>query len=112
MASALEGRESFADNEHFSRPSASRNAENVALVSECVQKDRRQILEETVVAPHFSKRGCQGILTEDLTMNRMSQRIVLRSLATEQKKERIIASDDLINKVDKDSGFLQPNHYM
>ncbi|GFW58864.1 hypothetical protein TNCV_4047021 [Trichonephila clavipes] len=35
-----EGRESIEYNESVERPSISRNTENVALVSECVQKDR------------------------------------------------------------------------
>ncbi|GFV38223.1 hypothetical protein TNCV_4792091 [Trichonephila clavipes] len=63
-----QGRESIEYNEHAYRPPTSRNAENVALVSECVRKDRnRQIIQAT----HFSKRrgnpyvATRGLLATD-----------------------------------------------
>ncbi|GFW25695.1 hypothetical protein TNCV_1309561 [Trichonephila clavipes] len=41
-----DGREFIEDNERVGRPSTSRNAENVALVSESVRKDRLQLLDK------------------------------------------------------------------
>ncbi|GFX38135.1 hypothetical protein TNCV_3837341 [Trichonephila clavipes] len=45
-----EGQESFEDNGCVGRPLAARNAENVALVSECVPKDRGQTLAQIAEA--------------------------------------------------------------
>ncbi|GFU83222.1 hypothetical protein TNCV_3738331 [Trichonephila clavipes] len=53
--------ESIEFNEHVRRPSTSRDAENVLLVSECVRKDRRQTLEQIVEVTHFSKTSFEGI---------------------------------------------------
>ncbi|GFU79962.1 hypothetical protein TNCV_578421 [Trichonephila clavipes] len=50
-----EGRESIEENKRVGRPSTSRNAENDALVSECVRKDLHQTLAHITEATHFSK---------------------------------------------------------
>ncbi|GFS48737.1 hypothetical protein TNCV_4476301 [Trichonephila clavipes] len=41
--------------------STARNAENVALVSECVRKDRRQTLEQIAEVTQFSKALFEGV---------------------------------------------------
>ncbi|GFV39101.1 hypothetical protein TNCV_4339891 [Trichonephila clavipes] len=56
-----ESRESIKNNERVGRPSTSWNTENVALVSECVRKDRRQTCAQITVATHFSKTPFEGI---------------------------------------------------
>ncbi|GFV82516.1 hypothetical protein TNCV_3983061 [Trichonephila clavipes] len=56
-----EGRESIKDDEHVERPSTSRNAENAALVSECVRKDRLQTLAQIAEATCFLKTLFEGI---------------------------------------------------
>ncbi|GFU89604.1 hypothetical protein TNCV_4599171 [Trichonephila clavipes] len=40
--------------EYNGRPSTSQNSKNVALVSECVQKDHRQTLEQIALRLHSS----------------------------------------------------------
>ncbi|GFT39060.1 hypothetical protein TNCV_3691421 [Trichonephila clavipes] len=66
----LKRAETIQDNERIGR--LSRNAENFALVSECVRKDRRQTLTQIAEAAHFLKTSCQGILMEDLNKHRVS----------------------------------------
>ncbi|GFT16490.1 hypothetical protein TNCV_281271 [Trichonephila clavipes] len=56
-----EGRESIEDNECVGRPLTSWNAENVALVSECVRKDRLQTLAQITEATHFLKMSFEEI---------------------------------------------------
>ncbi|GFX83717.1 hypothetical protein TNCV_349811 [Trichonephila clavipes] len=56
-----EGRDSIEYNERVGRSSISRSVENVALVSECVRKDRCQTLEQTTEAILFSKTSFEGI---------------------------------------------------
>ncbi|GFU34608.1 hypothetical protein TNCV_1993341 [Trichonephila clavipes] len=55
-----EGRGSIEDNERVGRPTTSWNEENVSLVSECVRKDRRQILTPIAESTHFSKTSFEG----------------------------------------------------
>ncbi|GFT25038.1 hypothetical protein TNCV_179521 [Trichonephila clavipes] len=56
-----ESRESIEDNEHFGRPSTSRNAANVTLVLEYVRKDCRQSLTQIAEATHFSNTPFERI---------------------------------------------------
>ncbi|GFU85066.1 hypothetical protein TNCV_1553291 [Trichonephila clavipes] len=56
-----EGREPIEGNERVGRTSTSRNAKNIALVFECVRKDRGQTLVQIAVATHFSKASFEEI---------------------------------------------------
>ncbi|GFS92894.1 hypothetical protein TNCV_1162661 [Trichonephila clavipes] len=56
-----EGQKFIEDNERVGRPSTSQNAGNVALMSEYVRKDHRQILSQFAEAAYFSEMLFEGI---------------------------------------------------
>ncbi|GFW30939.1 hypothetical protein TNCV_2940391 [Trichonephila clavipes] len=66
------------------------------------------MLAQITEITHFSKTRCKRILTEDLNIHRVPQHVVLQLLTTEQKKQRMTISGDLIYKADDVPGFF--NH--
>jgi hypothetical protein len=62
---------SVEDDERSGRPSTSKTTENVEIIRELIQEDRRRTIHELTDTFGISYGVCQGILTENLNMCRI-----------------------------------------
>jgi [histone H3]-lysine36 N-dimethyltransferase SETMAR len=101
------GRESVEDNPRCGRPATARTSRSVRLIEELLSEDRAvtvRLLEEVT---DINRETIRLILREDLNKRKLCARFVPHSLNEDQKRQRLVASQDFIELVDKDKNFLK-----
>ena len=101
------GREEVEDDPREGRPSTSINPENVELVRNLVDKDRRITIDEVANACEISHGSAFGILTENLGLSKLSARWVPKALREDQLNHRANLSLAILTKIEanEDSFF-------
>lgn len=101
-----EGRESVQDDSRSGRPVSARNDNQIELVREKINSDRRLTIREVSLALNISYGTVQKILTQDLGMSRVCAKFVPRLLTDEQKERRLSTSREMLETIAEVPGFL------
>jgi len=102
-----DGRESVEDEERAGHPSTSRTENNVVCVKAVLDRDRRlnvRLIAEGVGLP---KTYVHRIITEDLHMRKICEKLVPKNLSDEQKDTCVLVSWELLDRVTNQPDFLQ-----
>ena len=85
-----EGREQVEDDSREERPSTSKNRENIRLVQNLVEEDRRVTMDEIINAVGISHKSVFSIFTEDLCLSKLSAHWVPKVLPENQLNQRTL----------------------
>ena len=83
-----EGREQLEDDSREGRPSTPKNQENIRLVQNLVEKDKRVTIDEISNAISISHKFTFSILTKNLCMIKLSARWIPKALQKNQLNQR------------------------
>ena len=96
-----EGREEVTDEHRSGRPTTARTFEPEVLSS-----DRRLSIQAIADTLNLSTFTVHEIMTEDLQMRKVCAKLVPKVLTEVQKEVRVSRSEELLELIRKDSGFL------
>jgi len=88
------------------RPSKSRNNELTDQVRTFIMQDCRVTIQELAEEVGISTGSAHSISTDVLTMRRVSTKLALKLLTTEQKQLRLEVSQDMLDYANSDPEFL------
>ena len=94
-----EGREQLEDNSR-GETSTSKNQENIRLVQNLVEKDRRVTINKIANALEISHESAFSILTEDLHLSKLSTCWVPKALQENQLNQRVYLSLAILTKME------------
>lgn len=80
--------------------------ENVRRVREALSSDRRLSIRVFADTLNLSTFAVHGIVTQDLQMRKVCAKLVPKVLTEEQKKVQILRSEELLELIKNDPGFL------
>ena len=86
-----EGRGSVTDEERSGRPATSRTEENIAKVRQTPLENRRLTVMSIAEQVNIDRKTVRKILTEDLDMKKVCEKMVLKALTEEQKQRRVFS---------------------
>jgi hypothetical protein len=95
--SFAQGRDSFKDDEHISRPRTVRTELKIEEFATLVHANRSQMVYEIAAAAGISHGTCNKILSGNMNMSRVTQHSVSRVLTPDQHDDRLCICGDLIN---------------
>ena len=101
-----DGRTSAESDSRSGRPSTSRNDAVIDQVRALVLEDRRITVRELADEVDISIGSVHSLLREDLALRRVAAKFVPRLLTTEQKQLRLEVSQDMLDSVANDPGFM------
>ena len=101
-----EGREEVTDEHRSGRPTTARTDENVQRVREVLSSDRRLSIQAIADTLNLSTFAVHGIVTADLQMIKVCAKFVQKVLTEVQKEVRVSRSDELLELIRNDPGFL------
>jgi len=93
-----EGRESVTDKERSGWPATSRTEENIAKVHQILRENRRLTVRSIADQVNIDRETVRKILTEDLGMRNVSEKMVPKELTEEQKQRRVTICQDLLER--------------
>ena len=102
-----EDQENVEDEPRPGRPSTSTTDENVEAVKEIVLKNRRSTIREVAEDVGISVGSCHDILSDVLSMRRVSAKFVPKLLNFDQKNRRMTIAQEMFNEVNEDPDFLK-----
>jgi len=85
----FEGRESATDEERSGRPARSRSEENIVKVRQIVRENRRLTVRSIAEQVNIDRETVRKILTEDLDIMKVCEKMVPKERTEEQKQRRI-----------------------
>jgi len=88
------------------RPSTSQNDELIGQVRTLVMQDRRVTIQELAEEVGISNGLVHSILTNDLALQRLSQKFVPKLLMMEQKQLRLEVTQDMLDSTNINPKFL------
>ena len=97
------GRTSIEYDPKSGRPSSSTGDDHIEKVRENRRLTVREVSEEVCIC----KSSCHTILTENLKMHRVAAKFVPRLLTEEQKQNRVIVSQELLDRSNTDENLLK-----
>ncbi|VVC27926.1 Hypothetical protein CINCED_3A016694 [Cinara cedri] len=100
------GRISIEDDHRPGRPSTSKTNDTITLVRNKIRNDRRLTVREVANEIGISIGTCHSILSDELGMKRMSEKLVPKLLTEEQMEHRIEVCLKLKNRISNDSSFI------
>jgi histone-lysine N-methyltransferase SETMAR len=100
------GRTSINDDPHIGRPSTARTNETVDRVNAVIRGNRRFTIREIADELNLPFGTCQAILTQDLGMRRVSEKLVPRLLTQDQTEHRATACRELLQRAENYATFL------
>ena len=103
-----EGREEVTDEHRSGRPTTARTDENVQRVREVLSSDHRLSIQAIADTLNLSTFAVHGVVTEDLQMRKLCAKLVPKVLTEVQKKVRVSRSEELLELIKNDPGFLNP----
>ena len=83
-----EGRDQLDDDPRGGRPTTAKNQENIRLVQNLVEEDRRVTIDEIANAVGIAHGSVFSVLTEDLGLSKLSARWVPKALQENQLNQR------------------------
>ena len=83
------GRTSVDDDEHTGRPTSCTTPETVARIQEIIRQDRRRTIRDIDREMDVGYGTCQRVLTEELGMQRVAAKFVLRILTAAPTRQRL-----------------------
>ena len=95
-----EEREQLEDDSRKGRPSTSKNQENIRLLQNLVEEDRRVTIDEIANAVGITHGSAFSILTEDLRLSMLSARWVPKTLQENQLNQRADLSLAILTKME------------
>ena len=100
-----DGRTSMESDALSGRPSTSRNEDLIDQVRSLVMQDRRVTVQELAEEVGISTGSVHSILTDDLTMWRVSAKFVPKLLTMQQKQLRLEVSQYMLDYANRDLEF-------
>ena len=100
------GRVSVEDDTRSSRPSSSRNEDNVVRIRDMIREDCTVTVRMLGDALHVNKSTCHQILREDLGKRKLNARLVSHALTQDQKEVRASICVDLLHEAQNDTTFV------
>jgi len=100
------GRTSVDDDEHTGRPTSCTTPETVARIQEIIRQDRRRTIRDIAGEMDVGYGTCQRVLTEELGMQRVAAKFVLRILTADQLHQRVSVCTELRQLATDDETFL------
>lgn len=100
------GREATEDTKRVGRPRSMRSEENVARVADALKADRNtscRLIEEQTGIP---KSTAQRIIRQDLQKKKICARFVPHALTSEQRKQRVAHSHELLKMAKTHQNFF------
>ena len=95
-----EGREQLKDDSKEGRPSASKNQENIRLVQNLIEEDKRVTIDEIANAVRISHGSAFSIFTEDLRLSKLLARWVSKVLQENKLNQRTDLSSAILTKME------------
>jgi len=86
-----EGRESVTDEERLGRTATSRTEGNNAKVRQIVRENRRLTVRSIAEQVNIDREAVRKILTEDLDMRKVYEKMVPKELTKEQKQKTVLS---------------------
>ncbi|GFU05144.1 protein GVQW3 [Trichonephila clavipes] len=100
------GREEVADEPRSGRPTIARTEENVDRVREVLRTDRRLSIQQIADTLHMSTFAVHGIVTDDLQMRKVCDKLVPKVLTQDQKELRVLRCQELLDLIQNELDFL------
>lgn len=101
-----DGRQHVEDESRVGRPVTSKTDHNVQRVRNVLNSDRRLSVRMIADQVGIDKMTAHTIVTEELGMRRICAKLVPKVLTDDQKQRRVSVSEDLLQRVEEDPGFL------
>ena len=101
------GRTSIEDYPKSGRPVTSTNDDQIENVRAVIRGNRRLTVREVSEEVGISKSSCHSILTAKLLMHRVAAKFVPRLLSDEQRQNRSLISQELLQRAENDQEFLK-----
>ena len=86
-----ERRGSVTEEESSGRPATNRTEENIAKVHQIVGENRRLTVRSIAQQVNIDRETVRKILTEDLDMRKVCEKMVPKELTEEQKQRRVFS---------------------
>jgi len=100
------GRTSVDDDEHTGRPTSCTTPETVARIQEIICQDRLRTICDIAGEVDVGYGTCQRVMTEELGMQRVAAKFVLRILTANQMHQRVSVCTELHQLATDDEMFL------
>ena len=101
------GQTSVSDKPRPGRPVTASKVENVELIHETVNKDRRQRVSDIASAVGVSVGTCHQVLTQTLEMRKTTAKFVPRLLTDDQMKHRVDICKKLLKRSRCENAFKE-----
>ena len=102
----VSGRVSVENDTRSSRPSSSRNEDNVVRIRDTIRGDCTVIVRMLADALHINKSTCHQTLRENLGKWKLSARVVPHAFTQDQKEVRASICTDLLHEAQNDATFV------
>ena len=99
------GRTSVDDDEHTGRPTSCTTPETVARIQEIIRQDRGRTIRDVAGEMDVGYGICQRVLTEQLGMQRVAAKFVLRIMTADQLHQRVSVCTELRQLATDDETF-------
>ena len=95
-----EGGEIVTDEERSRLPATSRTEENIAKIRQIVRENCWLTVRSIAEQVNINRETVRKILTEDLDMRKVCEKMVPKDLTKEQKQRRVTICQDLLERQD------------
>jgi len=102
----LDGHESVEDKPHSGRPCTSKTDENVTRVRALVRSDRCLTVRMIGSELNLNHQTAHDILTDELVMQKICAKLVLKILTNEQRENQRNVCLDLLERIENDENFF------
>ncbi|XP_054745818.1 protein GVQW3-like [Anastrepha obliqua] len=100
------GRTSAESEPRSGRPSICQHEDVIAKVNAVVMRDPRVTTRENAEEVYFSTFSAHSIVTQDLAMKRVADKVVPKLLTAEQKELCVEVSLDMLDSINNDPDFI------
>ena len=102
-----EGREEVEDDEHPGRPSTSKTNQNIQKSSEIVCKNQRLSVRMIADMVGINRETVRQILHNELNMQKVCTKLVLKNLTQERKDNRKDSCTDILQEIMQQPDLLE-----
>ncbi len=100
------GRESVGNNAQAGRLATKCNTHNIEKVKREIGKDCRKMIRDVTDSADISRTSAHKILRQNLEIEKLCSKLVLKVLTPKQKKEQVFAAEMFLNNCEADLTLL------